>query len=259
VALCTARGVVLRPGTPVRAMGEGPRAAGWLQLAGGEVIRHGRLVSALDPARLRALRGQAPRPTSLSVSGLAIYAALPEASGLPRTTVLTPSRYREFGAALDAGALPPDTLTLIHAEGRQLATLLTVPPSGRRLDLSHPWVQAQLMRASAALGQDRRAEARATAVLSPEDYGRWGAPGGAIYGARSALWRSGPFHPQPRRLAPWLWQVGAGVHPGGGLPAVLGGALMTAEAMAGPSRGVSPGRRPVRSGFRTEQAAFGPE
>lgn len=236
VALCRARGVVLRPGTPVTAVGRG-----CLTLAGGEVARHTRLVSALDPARLRALRGQPAagvprRPSARTVSGLAIYAALPAPSRLPRTTVLTPGSYRDFAAALRALALPPDTLTLIHAEGRQLTVLLSVPPTGQPLALDHPWVRGQLARAQALTGQpligQQRLAGASVAALTPADYARWGAPGGAIYGAALPPWRSGPFHPQPRRLTGWLWQVGAGVHPGGGLPAVLGGALMTAQAMA---------------------------
>ena len=40
---------------------------------------------------------------------------------------------------------------------------------------------------------------------------------------------SGPLH-RPRysdRRRPWLWRVGASVHPGGGIPAVLGGAMIS--------------------------------
>jgi phytoene desaturase len=69
-------------------------------------------------------------------------------------------------------------------------------------------------------------------VLDPHYFGDWGSSGGALYGATSPLWQSGPFH-RPRytsRSRPWLWRVGASVHPGGGIPAVLGGA-MTAMQM----------------------------
>ncbi len=62
-------------------------------------------------------------------------------------------------------------------------------------------------------------------VLHPRYFGAWGSAGGALYGATRPFWRSGPLH-RPRysdRWRPWLWRVGASVHPGGGIPAVLGG------------------------------------
>ncbi|MFZ9106227.1 MAG: FAD-dependent oxidoreductase, partial [Pontimonas sp.] len=50
-----------------------------------------------------------------------------------------------------------------------------------------------------------------------------------LYGAGRPWWRSGPFHtPGYHSLRHrWLWRVGASVHPGGGIPAVLGGALIS--------------------------------
>jgi phytoene desaturase len=44
---------------------------------------------------------------------------------------------------------------------------------------------------------------------------------------------SGPLHVPGYSdpLRPWLWRVGASVHPGGGLPAVLGGAMMSTEKL----------------------------
>jgi phytoene dehydrogenase-like protein len=32
-------------------------------------------------------------------------------------------------------------------------------------------------------------------------------------------------------LRPWLWRVGASTHPGGGIPAVLGGTLIATEKL----------------------------
>jgi phytoene desaturase len=65
-------------------------------------------------------------------------------------------------------------------------------------------------------------------VLDPEYFAGFGATGGALYGAGRPWWQSGPFHrPGYSSLTrPWLWRVGASVHPGGGIPAVLGGALI---------------------------------
>ncbi|HJQ29406.1 MAG TPA: FAD-dependent oxidoreductase, partial [Rubrobacter sp.] len=54
-----------------------------------------------------------------------------------------------------------------------------------------------------------------------------------IYGAARPFWRSGPLHiPRHKdRRRPWLWRVGASVHPGGGIPAVLGGAMISTGRM----------------------------
>ena len=53
--------------------------------------------------------------------------------------------------------------------------------------------------------------------------------GGAIYGVAHPFWQIGPLH-RPlysERRRPWLWRVGASVHPGGGVPAVLSGAMIS--------------------------------
>ena len=64
-------------------------------------------------------------------------------------------------------------------------------------------------------------------ILDPDYFSHFGAAGGALYGATRPLWQGGPFHrPGYSSLSkPWLWRVGASVHPGGGIPAVLGGAM----------------------------------
>ena len=64
-------------------------------------------------------------------------------------------------------------------------------------------------------------------ILDPNYFAEFGADGGALYGATRPIWQGGPFHSpgysSPTR--PWLWRVGASVHPGGGIPAVIGGAM----------------------------------
>ncbi|GAA0504781.1 NAD(P)/FAD-dependent oxidoreductase [Deinococcus depolymerans] len=217
-----ARGVTLREGVGVRAL-----TGSTLTLDGGEVCRHDLTVSAIDPARLARLRGNSPRPGPRTVSGVALYAALPAPAALPATSVLPPESFRSFRAALRVGALPETTLALVHADGPRLAVLLTAPPTGRSLTADHPWVRAQLRRVERTLNVPGLLDcALDTFTLTPAHYARGGHPGGAIYGAALPAWRGGPLHPQPYRLSPTLWQVGTGVHPGGGLPAILGGALI---------------------------------
>lgn len=226
----TVRGVQVREGAEVTGI-EGAT----LTLNGGELAQHDLLVSAMDPHRLATLRGL-PAVSLISkrtVSGVAIYAALPKPAPLPATSVIPPSDFQPFRAAIRAGTLPPDTLALVHAEGRRLAVLLTAPATARPLGLDHPWVRAQVDRVEQTLGvPGLLASADAALALTPQHYAAGGHPGGAIYGAALPVWRGGPFHPQPYRLTPRLWQVGTGVHPGGGIPAILGGALMVDTLLA---------------------------
>lgn len=220
-------GVRLHEHTPVSALDP---ARARLTTPGG-VRRHNLLVSALDPQRLCGLLGERPPTRRRTVSGFALYATLPQPSGLPPTSIVAPDDFGMFERELAAGQFPSTTLALIHAEGRRLSVLLAAPPQGERLDLGHPWVRAQLARVRQRLPLPDL-EAAPHALHDPAHFARWGAPGGALYGRVSAPWRAGPFHPEPYRLGPRLWQVGAGVHPGGGVPAVLGGALIVDELLA---------------------------
>ncbi|WP_276321224.1 phytoene desaturase family protein [Deinococcus fonticola] len=225
-----ARGVTVHQGNEVTALNNHV-----LTLGNGRVIEHDLIVSAIDPQRLARLRGlAAPSPVARrSVSGLALYAALPHTSRLPATSVLPPADFQVFRRAVRAGALPPDTLALVHAEGPKLAALLTVPAVTREITCGHPWVQRQLRRIENTLGAPGLLDsALDIKVLDPLHYAAGGHPGGAIYGAFAPSWRGGPLHPQPYRLGERLWQVGTGVHPGGGLPAILGGALMVDTLLA---------------------------
>ncbi len=121
----------------------------------------------------------------------------------------------------------------MHAEGRKLTVLLTVPATGQPLAPHHPWVRGQLSRLERLLKVSPLLDGAATVTsLGPDHYADLGTPGGSIYGAAHPLWRAGPFHPQPYRISNKLWQVGTAVHPGGGIPAILGGALIVARLLA---------------------------
>lgn len=224
-----ARGVRLREDTQVLNVKEQT-----VTLDGGETVIHDLLISALDPARLTVLqerKGQSPAARR-TVSGLALYAALPAPTPWPATSVVPPSDFGTFRRAVRAGVLPADTLSLVHADGRRVAVLLTVPATGENFGPGHPWVQAQLARVERTLGTpDLMKTALDIAALPPAHYALGGHPGGALYGAALAPWRGGPLHPQPYRLNDRLWQVGTGVHPGGGLPAVLGGVLIVDQLL----------------------------
>ena len=108
---------------------------------------------------------------------------------------------------------------------------MTAPANGREYGLDDPFVKREVERVSRAVGLPRAATDYfgEGLVLDPGYFGDWGSAGGALYGEARPFWRSGPLH-RPRyndRRRPWLWRVGASVHPGGGIPAVLGGAMIS--------------------------------
>jgi phytoene desaturase len=109
------------------------------------------------------------------------------------------------------------------------AILLTAPSNGNLFTIESEFVQRELARISSMIGLkenlgDLIAEYK---ILDPSYFAEFGAEGGALYGATRPIWQGGPFHsPGYSSIArPWLWRVGASVHPGGGIPAVIGGAM----------------------------------
>jgi len=69
--------------------------------------------------------------------------------------------------------------------------------------------------------------------LDPSYYAEFGHPSGALYGHLVEPLATGPFHPvRYRHALRWLWQAGAGVHPGGGIPGTLGGAMIVSDQIS---------------------------
>ncbi len=202
------------------------------------------VVSGLDNGRLEGLLGTGGKPAGrrLSCSGVAVYAALREElpGSVPPHSVVLPSDPAALHASLEAREEPEETMAFVNHYGAgevypngggTLALLLTAPANGRGYGLEAPFVEREVGRISRAVGLPRPATAffGEHLVLDPGYFGEWGSAGGALYGEARPFWRSGPLH-RPRyndRRRPWLWRVGASVHPGGGIPAVLGGAMIS--------------------------------
>lgn len=202
------------------------------------------VVSSLDPAVLNQLITGQPATAAKrrSCSGVAIYAVLKESlpAGTVTHSVIMPDEPAMLYEALDQAQPPAQTMTFVnyYRAGEiypnakpTVAVLLTAPADGKHYDIKSNWVRAELDRVSAKLGLPKPIDElfEDHIVLTPEYFGEWGAPSGALYGATRPLWKSGPFH-SPRHhspLRPWLYRVGASVHPGGGIPAVLGGVLIS--------------------------------
>ena len=207
------------------------------------------IVSGLDSDVLDGLLGAPPaRLRARSCSGVAIYAALetllPE--GTATHSVVLPDDPAALHRSLDNQVVPEQTMAFLNYyrphevypnDRATVAVLLTSPADGRHYDLDSPWVKREIARVSTAVGLDRPISElfRSHVVLDPQYFGGWGSSGGALYGATNPLWQSGPFHrPGYTSLArPWLWRVGASVHPGGGIPAVLGGAMTAMHKLIG--------------------------
>ncbi|MCU1634581.1 MAG: NAD(P)/FAD-dependent oxidoreductase [Micrococcaceae bacterium] len=206
------------------------------------------VVSGLDAHRLAGLLGgrAARRPRKLTCSAVGIYAVLsrPLPEGTARHGVIMPDRPAALYASLEAGDEPEQTMAFANyypAHGvypnasATLALLLTAPANGKTYSLEDPFVRRELDRTTRVLGLPQPVEEyfEDYEILDPGYFGERGSAGGALYGAVHPTWMSGPFHVPPYSdpLRPWLWRVGASVHPGGGLPAVLGGAMMSTQKL----------------------------
>lgn len=205
------------------------------------------IVSSLDPQVLKRLMGKKQRQNQKrSCSGVAIYAVLKE--DLPAETVthsvVMPDEPEALYESIKRAEVPSQTMAFvnyyrayeIYPNTRPtVAVLLTAPADGKHYDLQSDWVRAELGRISKKLGlkqpiDELFADYR---ILDPAYFGEWGSAFGALYGETRPLWQSGPFkipaHHNP--LRPWLYRVGASVHPGGGIPAVLGGTLLSLQKL----------------------------
>jgi phytoene desaturase len=235
-------GVEIKKGEPVREIRESKVVTAEREYAADAVV------SDLDAARLEGLLdpGKEHEKQRLSCSGIAVYAALRRElpTDVAAHSVVLPSDPGALYASLEAGEEPRETMAFVnYYRGGEiypndvgtLAILLTAPANGREYGLQDPFVAREIERVSEAAGLPGPATSYfgGYGLLDPAYFGGWGSEGGALYGAVRPFWRSGPLH-RPRyneRRRPWLWRVGASVHPGGGIPAVLGGAMISTGRM----------------------------
>jgi phytoene desaturase len=160
--------------------------------------------------------------------------------GVPNRSVLLPDEPDDFFTNLESGAEPEQTVVFLNHyrpgevypnEKGTLTLQLAVPASGRSYDLIDPLVKREIGKVEEALALSGPLESYLEDhfVLDPAYFAEWGSVGGAMYGVAHPFWQIGPLH-RPlysERKRPWLWRVGASVHPGGGVPAVLSGAMIS--------------------------------
>ncbi len=205
------------------------------------------VVSGLDAGVLERLLGdRVPTPRNLSCSGIATFAVFDEElpADVVTHSVIMPDDPAELFDAIRERRLPQQSMAFlnyyraghIYENSRPTAAiLLTAPPDGKSYDINHPWVRGEFDRITEVLGFPKPLGDYIAdhTVFDPEYFAGFGATGGALYGEGHPWWQSGPFH-RPAYSSmrrPWLWRVGASVHPGGGIPAVLGGALISTNRL----------------------------
>jgi phytoene desaturase len=236
--LAEASGAEIRTEEPVERVEEGR------VFAHGSVYEPDVIVADLDANRLENLLTPAKPsvPKRLTPSGVAMYAVLKEPlpAEVPNRNTVLPANTDAFFASLEAGEEPQQTVVFLNHyrpgevypnEKGTLTLQLAVPASCRSYDLADPLVAREMRRVEEVLGLPRPLQSylQDHFVLDPAYFAEWGSGGGAMYGAVRPFWQIGPLHrpPYSERKRPWLWRVGASVHPGGGVPAVLSGAMIS--------------------------------
>jgi phytoene desaturase len=201
------------------------------------------IVSSLDAKVTDRLLGKKTQEKNrkMSCSGVAIYAVLDQ--DLPEDTkthsVIMPDDPAALHKSLGLKQLPKESMVFVNYykaghiypnSKSTVAVLITAPADGKHYGIDSDFAKAELERVTKVMGLPKNIKEYfgSFEVLDPEYFSGWGATGGALYGEARKIWQSGPLH-TPKHSSwfrPWLWRVGASTHPGGGIPAVLGGSLI---------------------------------
>jgi phytoene desaturase len=206
------------------------------------------VISSLDAKVTDRLLGKTTNESGrkMSCSGVAIYAVLDQdlPAGTKTHSVIMPDDPSALHKSLGAKQLPSQSMVFVNYykaghiypnSKSTVAVLITAPADGKHYGIDSDFAKAELERVTKVMGLPKNIKEYfgSFEVLDPEYFSGWGATGGALYGEARKIWQSGPLH-TPRHssvLRPWLWRVGASTHPGGGIPAVLGGSLIATEKL----------------------------
>ena len=206
------------------------------------------IISSLDAKVTDRLLGKRTNEAGrkMSCSGVAIYAVLDQELPLGTKThsVIMPDDPSALHKALGDKKVPKESMVFVNYyqaghiypnSKSTVAVLITAPADGKHYGIDSDFAKAELERVSKVMGLPKNIKEYfgSFEVLDPEYFSGWGATGGALYGEARKIWQSGPLHtPKHSSLfRPWLWRVGASTHPGGGIPAVLGGSLIATEKL----------------------------
>ena len=208
------------------------------------------IVSSLDAKVTDRLLGKKTQEKNrkMSCSGVAIYAVLDQdlPEGTKTHSVIMPDDPAALHKSLGLKQLPKESMVFVNYykaghiypnSKSTVAVLITAPADGKHYGIDSDFAEGELERVSKAMGLPKNIKEYfgSFEVLDPEYFSGWGATGGALYGEARKIWQSGPLH-TPKHSSwfrPWLWRVGASTHPGGGIPAVLGGSLIATAGILG--------------------------
>jgi phytoene desaturase len=206
------------------------------------------VISSLDAKVTDRLLGKKTQEQNrkMSCSGVAIYAVLEQdlPEGTKTHSVIMPDDPAALHKSLGNKELPDQSMVFVNYyqaghiypnKKSTVAVLITAPADGKHYGIDSDFAKRELARVSQVMGLPKNIKEYfgQFEILDPEYFSGWGATGGALYGEARRIWQSGPLH-QPKHssmLRPWLWRVGASTHPGGGIPAVLGGTLIATEKL----------------------------
>jgi phytoene desaturase len=201
------------------------------------------IVSSLDAKVTDRLLGKKTQEKNrkMSCSGVAIYAVLDQdlPEGTKTHSVIMPDDPAALHKSLGQKQLPKESMVFVNYykaghiypnSKSTVAVLITAPADGKHYGIDSDFAKGELERVTKVMGLPKNIKEYfgSFEVLDPEYFSGWGATGGALYGEARKIWQSGPLH-TPKHSSwfrPWLWRVGASTHPGGGIPAVLGGSLI---------------------------------
>lgn len=208
------------------------------------------VINSLDYERFMQLTNQSRKylDTPYTASAVAIYAKLKD---FPNSAdhikdehiVLMPDNSKEFFADVISQKVnqAPMSFASIHAANSKvypqnsapvMGLIVTLPPNGKSYPLNNDLITRELHRFGKVLRISNLPDLiDESLILDPKYYSTFGAKGGAIYGRCVPFRKAGPMHPVPYadKHLNGVWHVGTSVHPGGGIPAILGGVMIAAS------------------------------
>ena len=252
-------GVILRTGCEVARITVAGGGARGVDLASGEHIDAGAVVSNVDPAAIASGRlGSDARPASAPVAvaqrslSAITWSMRARTEGFPllRHNVFFSGDYaREFDD-LFARRQPPESPTVyVCAQDRsdlepvpeagpeRLLCLINAPAAGDAAPRDRPEVETcaeHTFQQLARCGLHVHRTPQDTVLTTPVDFERlFPGTGGALYGQATHGWRTSFTRPGSRSRIPWLYLAGGGTHPGAGVPmAALSGRLAAENLLA---------------------------
>lgn len=252
-------GATLRTGCEVARIKVAGGGARGVELASGEHIEAGAVVSNADPAAIAsgrfgddARRAAAPVPVARRSLSAITWSMQARTAGFPllRHNVFFSTDYAREFQDLFARRQPPASPTVyVCAQDRtdhelaqgagpeRIFCLINAPAAGDAEPRDRSEFETCADRTFQQLtrcGLDVQRTPQSTVLTTPTDFERlFPGTGGALYGQATHGWRTSFTRPGSRSRIPWLYLAGGSTHPGAGVPmAALSGQLAAENLLA---------------------------